>query len=348
MCLKRYFFLLAATLGTIGILLGTGKAFQKTAKPVDTWVVRSETVSDTLMCTGTVERANEKKLTAPQNAVIVDMLVNQGSEVEKGETVCTLRVFASDSDSKVSQETYQQLWEEYQQTGVVPEEAQGLLAAASQIQSSNYKDTEEEGELISITSPISGTVTSLSPIAGDVVSIGDELMTISDPKKLQVRLAVNEGNIYKIQVGQEASITGSGFPEETFEGEVLSISDEATRQASTSGSETTVEVMLKVLNPTKAIKPGYTVKASVTTEELPDTLLIPYEAVSADEDGQEWIYLVQNHRAVKMKVTAKQEFAEGFTIEEKIDEGAQVILTPEQVAEGDYVSCAAKEALSGD
>lgn len=345
MCLKRYFFLLAATLGIIGILLGAGKAFQKTAKPVDTWVVRSETVSDTLMCTGTVERANEKKLTTPQNAVIVDMLVNQGSEVEKGETVCTLRVFASDSDSKVSQETYQQLWEEYQQTGAIPEEAQALLAAASEVQNPS---TSEEGELISITSPISGTVTSLSPIAGDVVSIGDELMTISDPKKLQVRLAVNEGNIYKIQVGQEASITGSGFPEETFEGEVLSISDEATRQASTSGSETTVEVILKVLNPTKAIKPGYTVKASVTTEELPDTLLIPYEAVSADEDGQEWIYLVKNHRAVKMKVTAKQEFAEGFTIEEKISDGTQVILTPEQLTEGDYVSCTVKEALSHD
>lgn len=161
-------------------------------------------------------------------------------------------------------------------------------------------------------------------------------------------MAVNEGNIYKIKVGQEASITGSGFPGQTFGGEVLSISDEATRQASASGNETTVEVMLKVLEPTKAIKPGYTVKASVTTEELPDTLLIPYEAVSADEDGQEWIYLVKNHRAVKMKVTAKQEFAGGFTIEEKISEGTQVILTPEQVTEGDYVSCTVKEALSDD
>lgn len=348
MCLKRYFFLLAATLGTIGILLGAGKAFQKTAKPVDTWVVRSETVSDTLMCTGTVERANEKKLTSPQNAVIVDMLVNQGSEVEKGETVCTMRVSNLDSEPEVSQETYQQLWEEYQQTGIIPEEAQGLLAAASDMQKPNNGGAEEEGELISITSPISGTVTSLSPIAGDVVSVGDELMTISDPQNLQVRLAVNEGNIYKIKVGQEASITGSGFPGQTFGGEVLSISDEATRQASASGNETTVEVMLKVLEPTKAIKPGYTVKASVTTEELPDTLLIPYEAVSADEDGQEWIYLVKNHRAVKMKVTAKQEFAEGFTIEEKISEGTQVILTPEQVTEGDYVSCTVKEALSDD
>lgn len=184
MCLKRYFFLLAATLGTIGILLGAGKAFQKTAKPVDTWVVRSETVSDTLMCTGTVERANEKKLTSPQNAVIVDMLVNQGSEVEKGETVCTMRVSNLDSEPEVSQETYQQLWEEYQQTGIIPEEAQGLLAAASDMQKPNNGGAEEEGELISITSPISGTVTSLSPIAGDVVSVGDELMTISDPQNL--------------------------------------------------------------------------------------------------------------------------------------------------------------------
>lgn len=330
MKLKSYILLFLSTAVVSGGILFAGQMMKPTVVEAQSWQLCADTASETLLCSGTVERANERTVSASCNLVVTELFVQEGEQVEAGQQLFTARR-VEEASSAATQETYLRLWEEYQATGVIPDSAEEILAASAQARQAASE------EPFTVISPISGTVNDLKSLEGDSAAVGDEMMTVSDPQNLQVRLQVGEADIAEIATGQQAEITGSGFPGQTFQGEVLSISDEAVQQASTTGKETVVEVILKVLEPTAEIKPGYTVKASITTEESPDVFLIPYSAVLADDDGQEYIFLVQEGQAVKQPITAEKEYANGLSVKEELPEGAHVILEPEGITEGMYI-----------
>ena len=81
--MKRIILLFLATGTIISALLLTGQAMKKDPVSVDVWTVQPVTASDTLMCSGTVERAGEKKIYASENGVVTQLLVKNGDHVEK-------------------------------------------------------------------------------------------------------------------------------------------------------------------------------------------------------------------------------------------------------------------------
>ncbi len=336
--MKRYLLLFAATAGIIASIFMAGNSFKKQAVSVQTWKIAPVTASNTVLCSGTVQRAKEKNVTVSKNSVVVEMFVQIGDVVKAGDSLFSVRASAAETEPP-SEETYLTLWEEYQKTGVIPTDAESILAEAEAGEKATDEGKESQEQDTIVKSPISGTITEVNAGAGDTVSFGETVVKVSDSQNLQVHLQVNESTISKIQTGQTATISGAGFPGIAYQGEVVSISDEATQQASTAGKETVVEVLLKVLNPTEEIKPGYSVKASIVTEEIPDTLLIPYQAILADEDGQEYVYLAKGHQAVKQPITAEREYTDGVTIRESLPQGAELILEPDKVQDGAYLFC---------
>lgn len=341
--MKRIILLFLATGTIISALLLTGQAMKKEPVSVDVWTVQPVTASDTLMCSGTVERAGEKKIYASENGVVTQLLVKNGDHVEKGQTIAVLKALPQTSENSALQ-TYEQLWEEYQQTGVIPTGVD-LTAITDSTSKEETQESSQAGEEISINSTTEGTVSGLSAEEGETVTAGSTLAVVAQDDSLRAVLYVNESLASQVEVGQRAEIAGVGFPDITFEGEILSISDEAVQQASTTGKETVVEVVLQVLNPTDDIKPGYTIKAAITTKEIPDTALIPYTAVLADEDGQEYVYVVEDGKAVRKNITAETEFAQGLTISAPFAAGTKLILEPEQVQEGSWIQGREKEAF---
>lgn len=343
MSMKRYLLLFLSTVLVIGCFTAAGIIFKPESVSVQTWNLEPTCASDQLMCTGTVKRENEKEIVLSQNILITEVFVKKGDTVTAGQKLFSYQI-ASENSNTTSQQTYAELWEEYQKTGQIPDEVETLLAGESQPQTSQ----EQEGETKTASSPIAGEVMELDIQAGTFLSAGETAVTVAEPQNLKIELQINEANVSRIQVGQTAKVTGSGFPEEQYSAEVVSISDEAVTQTSTSGKEAVVEVILKVLNADKKIKPGYTVKASVVTETVEDAIQIPYDAVLADEEGNEYIYVVSQHRAVMQPITTVKEYTSGIVIEEPLEEGIPIILEPERVNQGDYVKCFETEAFTND
>ena len=343
MTMKRYFLLFLSTALVIGSLTAAGFTMKPHAVAVRTWSLHSTSVLDTLLCNGTVVRAKERSVAFSKNIRIEEVFVEKGEQVSAGQALFSYQASSTPSTS-AQQQTYAELWEEYQKTGQVPADVETILAGMGE----SAPLEEEYGELQTAVSPIDGAVTALDIQPGEILPMGNSAAVIADPDNLKIELQINEANISKIQVGQQAEITGSGFPETQYQAEVVSISDEAVVQTSTSGKESVVEVILKVLSPDEKIKPGYTVKASVVTECLEDAVQIPYDAVFADEEGKEYIYIVDHNRAKIQPITTIKEYTSGIVIEEELEEGTSIILEPEHITEGSYVKCFETEAFAND
>ncbi len=72
-------------------------------------------------------------------------------------------------------------------------------------------------------SPMDGTVATLVRRAGDLLQVGDEVLTVVDLRKPYLRVAVDERDLGKVAPGQEARIVFDAYRDQVFVGEVWRI-----------------------------------------------------------------------------------------------------------------------------
>ena len=83
-----------------------------------------------------------------------------------------------------------------------------------------------------ISAPMDGVVAKRWLLAGDVVSAGQAILTVSDTKTRWVSVFVEETNLFEITIGQSAIFTVDAFPNSKFEGKVYWIGSNTAAQFS--------------------------------------------------------------------------------------------------------------------
>jgi len=78
-----------------------------------------------------------------------------------------------------------------------------------------------------VTAPFDGVVTIRHREPGETVSPGLPVVTVMDPEDRWVRIYVREDRIGEVRIGQAATITADTYPERSYGGEVVFLSNEA-------------------------------------------------------------------------------------------------------------------------
>ena len=101
-----------------------------------------------------------------------------------------------------------------------------------------------------------------------------------------VKISVPEIEISKLSKGQRATFCVSALDGKQFEGVVANVSPVA------EVISRTYPVKISVKNPKYELKPGMVCEVALNLERQTATLLIPYKAVSKDNDGKAFVYVV--------------------------------------------------------
>jgi HlyD family secretion protein len=130
-----------------------------------------------------------------------------------------------------------------------------------------------------ITSPIDGVVISKSVEEGQTVAASfstPTLFTIAkDLKDMRVVADVDEADIGEVKVGQRVTFTVDAYPDDTFQGYVTQVRQEAT----TTNNVVTYEVVISAPNNDLKLKPGLTANVNIYTNEIKNTLSVPAKAL---------------------------------------------------------------------
>lgn len=135
---------------------------------------------------------------------------------------------------------------------------------------------EQQGQgakTMTIYSPYTGVVIAKKAFDGMRVEPGTQLYRIADLSKVWVMATLYEYQLPYVQVGQEAVMTLSYIPGQTFGGQVIYIYptlDEKTRQ---------VQVRLEFPNPHGLLKPGMFVEVQLQSTLADDRTLAPRSAI---------------------------------------------------------------------
>jgi len=167
------------------------------------------------------------------------------------------------------------------QAGNRPED---IAAAAAQVESSSAQLKMAEKDLAGakMVSPMDGIISAVNGGEGQRAAANNNntssgsgfIVIISEA--LQVKAQVNEADIGKLEVGQQAEITVNSFPGKTFTGKVSSISPQATTVSNVQVYDTIIQ--LDENQP--GLKAGMPANVNIIINRHENTLTVPKGAVT--------------------------------------------------------------------
>jgi len=163
-----------------------------------------------------------------------------------------------------------------------------------------------------IFAPISGTIASVTTQQGETVAAGlsaPTFITIIDLNKLEVNAYVDETDVGKIGVGQEALFTVDTFPDKDFKGKVTAIYPRAVLQENVVNYIT----LISIENSEGKLKPDMTANVTITLKKKTGVLALPGAAV-VREGGKKYVMLrAKDGKAARREV--KTGWKEGTYLE---------------------------------
>ena len=175
---------------------------------------------------------------------------------------------------------------------VIASDKAGLASAQSAMETA-----KQQMALAEITSPINGTVISVTAVAGTNAGSGYVIQVQTDV--LQVTADFTETDLPSLAVGQPASVTIKAV-NATVDAVVSSIAPMAT--STSTGSVVTYPVTITLQNPPDSVRVGMSAQVAVTTASATGVLSIPsvalrgtargYSVEVLDETGQPQVVAV--------------------------------------------------------
>ena len=156
------------------------------------------------------------------------------------------------------------------------------------------RDSRSSLSKTTIVAPMSGRVTRLNVEQGETAVPGTfnkdaaTLLTISDMGVLETKVKVDETDVARISIGDSAQVQIDAFPDTTFTGKVVEISNSSVKSATAQTSNDQAvdyEVTIQLLNPPLDTRPDFSATAKVITDSRTKALSIPIIALTVREDS---------------------------------------------------------------
>ena len=318
-------------------------------KSVESAKVTATTIVETVSATGKIQPEIEVKISSEVSGEIIALNVIEGQVVKKGDLLVKInpdlytsgykrtlsnlsgtkanlsQADASFKEAKANYDRNKTLFDK----GIISKSdwdkvvASFEVAKASKqsayfnVQSASATVNEAKDNLgrTTIYAPADGTISVLNVELGERVlgtqqMAGTEILRVANLNNMEVEVDVNENDIVKIKVGDEANVEVDAYLKKQFKGVVTSISNSAST-ALTADQVTNFKVKIRILKESyqdllegkpatySPFRPGMTATVDIITKTKTNVLAVPISSV-----------------VVKSDTTG----VKGFKVEEKDDE----------------------------
>ena len=158
----------------------------------------------------------------------------------------------------------------------------------------SLKDARWQLSRTTITAPMSGRVTRLNVENGETAIQGTlnkdaaTLLVIADMSVLETKVKVDETDVARIAIGDSAVVQLDAFPDTTFLGKVVKISNSSVKGANAAAADQAIdyEVTIQLVNAPKDTRPDFSATAKIVTDTRKQVLSIPIIALTVRENEE--------------------------------------------------------------
>ena len=198
-----------------------------------------------------------------------------------------------------------------------------------------------------IRAPVSGTILERTAEKGELITAQfassaeggpqGSVVSLADLNDIQADLDIAQDDFAKLSPHQKAVVSVDAFPDLHWDGVIAEVSPEANRQ------KATIEVKVQILNPDSHLRPEMNTTVRFIADENKNAssgqtagAYVPTAALR-DEDGQKYVLLAFNEKAVRRDVKIISQRSGGALVS-GLNGGEAIITTaPENLKDGDKI-----------
>ncbi len=253
---------------------------------IATQKVESKTITEFINANGKIQPETEVKISPDVAGEIVELYVEEGDAVVKGDPLCIIKpemyisavnraeAALNSSKARLAQAEAQQIERELSykrskqlyEKGTIPVSEFETAEAAykisqAEVRAAQYSVRSAEATLdeakeqltkTKIYAPIDGTISALNVekgerVVGTSMMIGTEMMTVADLNRMEVQVEVNENDIVKVMKFDTALVEVDAYLNRKFKGIVTEIANSASTTGTTADQVTNFDVKVFLL-----------------------------------------------------------------------------------------------------
>ncbi|MEZ5458134.1 MAG: efflux RND transporter periplasmic adaptor subunit [Steroidobacteraceae bacterium] len=292
--------------------------------PILSAPARAAAVERELRALGTV-RANEAvDVTAKVANLVAAVRFRDGQTVSRGQVLVELDAAQARAELAIAQAA---LTESTSQLRRARELQATQALSASQLEQIEATQLANEARLAAararledtfVRAPFAGRVGLRRVSVGTLVNPGTVITTLDDTSVVKVDFAVPENELGALREGLTLAASSAAWPEQTFEGTVLSVDSrvDATTRA--------VTVRAAVPNRDGRLRPGMFVNVALQRDRR-EAIVIPEEALVPEQDKQ-FVFVVADGRATRREVQIGARRPGEVEIVSGLDAGERIVV----------------------
>ena len=331
---KTILIILALVVAVVVGIMVFGKGGNDDTKIVEIEKAKQMTIVETVSATGKIQPEVEVKISSEVSGEVIALPIKEGQQVKKGDLLVKInpdiyvsgvnRTAASVSNTRAglsqAEAQVKEAKANYDRNktlfdkGVISKSEWDRIVSAYEVavaskqsayynvQSASATLTEARDNLgrTTIYAPADGTVSLLSIELGERVlgtqqMAGTEILRIANLNNMEVEVDVNENDIVKVSIGDEADIEVDAYLKRKFKGTVTSISNSAST-ALTADQVTNFKVKIRIEKDSyqdllegkpvnySPFRPGMTATVDIITKTKADIIAVPISAVVIKDD----------------------------------------------------------------
>jgi HlyD family secretion protein len=176
-------------------------------------------------------------------------------------------------------------------------------------------------EKATLAAPVAGTITLLDVQPGEIATANQPVVVLSDLATLEVEVNLDETDVARVAVGQQAQVRLDAFPGVEMAGEVTYVASVAQSQSGVVLFPVTV-----LLSPVELpVRAGMTADVEIATASREDALIVPLRAVHT-EDGRATVERLASDQVERVEVALGLVTGTEIEITDGLSEGDVVVV----------------------
>ncbi len=306
---------------------------------VTTTAVKQTEKANVLKLSGTVEGLTSAVISSRFAGKIDQILIEDGQSVQKGSTLLILdtvelanavriaqnNVRQAEANLNTAMADYKRYDNLYSKNAVTKQQLESsqarLITSRADVDNAyaNLNNAQKQIEDGNIVSPVTGVIANKAATIGQVVSPGNQLLTVEQIDLVYAVVNIEQKNISLAKMGAPVTITVDSYPTQTFTGTIAVINPVA-------GSESRMfRVKVKVNNPHQLLKPGMFAQITLETGDPVSVLAVPRTAIMVQK-GLRYVYVAVNGRAKKTLVETGDLIGDLVEIKTGLQLGTTVVI----------------------
>lgn len=308
----------------------------------DLHTVRSSALASGPAITGSIQPERRADLRAEVQAIVLQVLRENGDAVKRGDLLVRLDDTAFRDGLGSAEAAHRAAAQAFEQTGRQLERMKTLrgsgMTSAQALEDAEIRRNTTQSELeaakarvvvarqqlqrTEVRAPFDGVVSDRKVSAGDTAQIGKELVKVIDPTSMRFEALVSADHVGQVKAGQAVHFRVHGYGEQEFAGKVRRLNPAAnptTRQ---------VELLVDFVGDKQPRLAGLYAEGQVEIESR-SSLTVPASAVVRDgDDNLAWRVKDGKLQKVRLAIAERDVRTGDYVLRQGLSEGDQVLRHP--------------------